>query len=85
MDHEVLIEMERSLSGNKTVNKLTLWDGGGVTLPKQFCHHLLLGIGRNKSLSEVDLEFSPKPWYCPYDGRLVYVSHILCDSVGCSV
>ena len=78
------MEMERSLSGNKTMNKLTLSDGVGVTLPKQFCRQLLLGIRRNKSLSEVYLHFNPQSWYCP-DGRLVYVSHILCDSVGCSV
>ena len=82
------MEMERSLSGNKTMNKLTLADdeeGGNVTLPKQFCCHLLLGIGRNSSQSDVDLSFCPQNWDCPDDGRLVYVSHILCDSVGCSV
>ena len=79
------MEMERSLSGNKTMNKLTLSEGVGVTLPKQFCRQLLLGIRRNKSLSEVDLDFNPQSWYCPDDGRLVCVSHILCDSVGCSV
>ena len=79
------MEMERSLSGNKTMNKLTLRGDVDVTLPKQFCHHLLLGIRRNKSLSEVDLDFTPQSWYCPDDGRLVYVGHILCDSVGCSV
>ena len=82
------MEMERSLSGNKTMNKLTVIDddgGGDVTLPKQFCCHLLLGIGRNSSLSDVDLYFCPQNWDCPDDGRLVYVSHILCDSVGCSV
>ena len=78
------MEMERYLPGNKTMNKLKL-HGGGVTLPKQFCHHLLLGIRINKSLSQVDLDFHPQSWYCPDDGRLVYVSHILCDSVGCSV
>ena len=78
------MEMERSLSGNKTMNKLTL-SGVGVTLPKQFCRHLLLGIRRNKSLLEVYLNFNPQSWYFPDDGRLVYVSHILCDSVGCSV
>ena len=83
MDHEVLTEMERSLSGNKTMHKLTLSDDRGVT--KQFCRHLLLGIRRNKSLSEVNLYFIPQSWYIFDDGRLVYVSHILCDSVGCSV
>ena len=82
------MEMGRSLSGNKTMNKLKLNDDEGgdiVTLPKQFCCHLLLGIGRNSSLSDVYLSFDPQNWDCPDDGRLVYVSHILCDSVGCSV
>ena len=78
------MEMERSLSGNKTMNKLTL-SGGGVALPKQFCRHLLLGIRRNKSLLEVYLNFNSQSWYFPDNGWLVYVSHILCDSVGCSV
>ena len=78
------MEMERSLSGNKTINKLSL-SGDGVTLPKQFCRHVLLGIKRNSSLSDVHLTFNPHSWDCPDDGRLVYVSHILCDSVGCSV
>ena len=79
------MKMERSLSGNKTMNKLTLNEEGDVSLPKQFCRHLLLGITRNSSLSDVDLSFYPQNWDCPDDGRLVYVSHILCDSVGCSV
>ena len=79
------MKMERSLSGNKTMNKLTLSDGLNVTLPKQFCRHLLLGISRNSSLSDVNLDFGPQNWDCPDDGRLVYVSHTLCDSVGCSV
>ena len=79
------MEIERSLSGNKTINKLSLSDRLGVTLPKQFCRHLLLGIKRNSFLSDVDLSFNPQSWDCPDDGRLVYVSHILCDSVGCSV
>ena len=79
------MEMERSLSVIKTMNKLTLSCGHGVTLPKQFCRHLLLGIRRNKSLSEVYLHFDPQSWYFPDDGKLVFVSHILCDSVGCSV
>ena len=81
------MKMERSLSGNKTMYKLRLSDDEDVdmTLPKHFCRHLLLGIRRNSSLSDVDLSFSPQNWDCPDDGRLVYVSHILCDSVGCSV
>ena len=78
------MKMERSLSGNKTMNKLTL-SSIGVTLPKQFCRHFLLGISRNSSLSDVRLPFNPQSWDCPDDGRLVYVSHTLCDSVGCSV
>ena len=82
MDHEILMNMERSLSGNKTMNKLTLSDD---VLPKQFCRHFLLGIRRNSSLSDVNLSFTPQNWDCPDDGRLVYVSHILCGSVGCSV
>ena len=55
------------------------------TLPKEFCRHLMIGIGLNTSLSEVHLKFYPYNWDCPIDGRLVYVSHMLCDSVGCSV
>ena len=62
------MEMERSLSESKAMNKLTLSCGHGVT--KQFCHHLLLGIRRNKSLSEVCLSFNPVSWYCPDSGRL---------------
>ena len=77
------MKMEMSLSGNKTMDKLTLSDD--VTLSKHFCRHLLLGIRRNSSLSDVHLSFNPKSWDCPDYGRLVYVSHILCDSVGCSV
>ena len=71
MDDKILMEMERSLSGNKTMNKLTLSRDLGATVPKQFCRHLLLGIRRNKSLSEVYLRFTPESWDCPDDGRLV--------------
>ena len=86
MGHEVLKEMEKALGENKTLKTLTLIDGGNdVTLPKEFCRHLMIGIGRSKSLSEVHLAFAPITWVCPIDGRLVYVSHMLCDSVGCSV
>ena len=85
MDHEVLKEMEKALEGNRTLQTLTLRDGDDVTLPKEFCRHLMIGIGRSTSLSEVDLDFGPINWDCPIDGRLVYVSHMLCDSVGCSV
>ena len=82
MDHEVLKEMEKALEGNKTLQKLTLEDYHDVTLPKEFCRHLMIGIGLNTSLSEVYLNFEPISWDCPIDGRLVYVSHMLCDSVG---
>ena len=85
MDHEVLKEMERVLEGNKTLKTLTLSDGYNLTLPKEFCRHLMIGIGLNASLSEVYLIFAHINWDCPRDGRLVYVSHMLCDSVGCSV
>ena len=83
MDREVLKEMEKALGENKILQALTLSDD--ITLPKEFCRHLMIGIGLNTSLSEVDLKFSPNNWDCPNDGRLVYVSHMLCDSVGCSV
>ena len=91
MDHEVLKEMEKALEGNKTLETLKLRNDHslihdtGVTLPKEFYRHVLFGIGLNTSLSEVDLNFEPINWDCPIDGRLVYVSHMLCDSVGCSV
>ena len=84
MDHEVLKEMEKALEGNKTLQKLTLTAEYDVTLPKFRCH-LMIGLGLNTSLSEVYLAFGPDNWDCPTDGRLVYVSHMLCDSVGCSV
>ena len=84
MDHEVLKEMEKALEGNKTLQKLTLSDAANdVTLPKEFCCHLMIGIGLNTSLSEVYLNCCPNNWDCPIDGRLVYVSHMLC--VVCSV
>ena len=95
MDHEVLKEMEKALGETKTLEKFTLHndndirhypyhDGDGA-LPKEFCRHLVCGIRLNTSLSEVDLRFGPNSWDCPIDGRLVYVSRMLCDSVGCSV
>ena len=85
MDHEVLKEMEKAHEGNKTLEKLTLRSGNDVALPKEFCCHLMIGIRRSTSLLEVVLDFTPINWDCPIDGRLVYVSHMLCDSVGCSV
>ena len=84
MDHEVLKEMAKALEGNKTLQKLTLNDDF-VPLINEFVWCLMIGIRLNTSLSEVDLSFWPHNWDCPRDGRLVYVSHILCDSVGCSV
>ena len=77
MDHEVLKEMEKALEENKTLQKLTLNDENGVTLRKEFYHHLMIGIGLNTSLSEVYLNFEPINWVCLIDGRLVYVSHML--------
>ena len=85
MDHDVLKEMEKALEGNKSLERLTLSDRKRVTLPMEFSHHVLFGIGLNTSLSEVTLSFKPISWICLNDGRLVYVSHILCDLVGCSV
>ena len=85
MDHEVLKEMEKALEGNKTLKTLTLSDGYNRTIPKEFWCHLMIGIGLNASLSEVTLNSAHINWVCPIDGRLVYVSHMLCDSVGCSV
>ena len=87
MDHEVLTGMEKALGENKTLATLALIDAHDnyVPLPKEFCRHLMIGIGCNTSLSEVCLNFEPKNWDCPIDGRLVYICHMLCDSVGCSV
>ena len=78
--------MEKALVENKTLEMLRLRDAieYGI-LPKEFCRHVLFGIGLNTSLSEVDLSFLPCTWDCPNDGRLVYVSHMLCDLVGCNV
>ena len=86
MDHEVLKEMEKALEVNKTLQKLTLEDYNemltlidrdNIHLPKEFCHHLMKGIGLNTSLSEVCLDFKPFNWDCTIDGRLVYVSHMV--------
>ena len=101
MDHEVLKEMEKALDKNHTLQTLTLNDNAvhrsyyyddlsdyeeyDVHLPKEFCRHLMIGIGLNTSLSEVCINFHTYNWDCPNDGTLVYVSHMLCDSVGCSV
>ena len=84
MDHEFLKEMEKALRENKTLETLTL--SATAPLPNAFCHHVLFGIRCNTSLSKVYLNFQqPINWDCPNDGRLLYVSHMLCDSVGCSV
>ena len=85
MDHEVLKEMEKALAENKTLETLRLSGDFNAPLPKEFCRHLMIGIGLNTSLSEVNLNFERIHWDCPIDGRLVYVSRMLCDSVGCSV
>ena len=90
MDHEVLREMEKALKESKTLEKLTIrledidFDDE-FNLPKEFCCHILLGTRQNISLSDLHLHFFPSIWDCPNDGRLAYVSHILCDSVECSV
>ena len=84
MDPEVLREMEKALEGNNTLEKLTL-TAGGVTVLKEFCRHVLLATRQSTSLLDVCLGFDPQTWDCPDDGRLVCVSHVLCDSVGCSV
>ena len=76
--------MEKALQENKSLEKLTL-HAVGSTLPREFCHHVLLGLRQNTSLSELEVTFNPENWDCPDDGRLVYVRHMLCDSVGCSV
>ena len=90
MDHDVPKEIEKALGENKTLATLTLSDvvdayDNYVPLPKEFCRHLMIGIGLNTSLSEVDLNFEPINWDCPSVGRLAYVSHMLCDSVRSSV
>ena len=88
MDHEILKEMEKALGENMALETLRLYDDmitGDVPLPKEFCRHLMIGIGLNTSMSKVDLCFAPINWVCPIDGRLVYVSRMLCDSVGCGV
>ena len=80
------MEMEKSLSGNKTLNKLTLSGDRSVALPKQFCYHLLLGFRENKSLSEVDLYFSQESWCSADNGRLVpFLSVTYCVDVVYSV
>ena len=75
--------MEKALEENKTLDKLTLRDED--TLPREFCHHILLGSRQNASLSEMELAFQPDNWDCPDDGRLMYIHNKLCDSVGFSV
>ena len=77
MDPEVLREMEKALEGNRTLEKLTLTDGLGVTVPKEFCRRVLFGTRRSTSLSDVHLDFRPPNWDCPGDGRLVCQSRIV--------
>ena len=76
VDPEVLREMEKALKGNKTLETFTL-SGDSVTLPKEFCHHVLLAIRQSTSLSDVTLCFNPPNWDCPDDGRLVCQSRIV--------
>ena len=86
MGHEVLKEMEKALGENKTLETLRLnYENYDDESHKEFCRQILCGIQLNTSLSEVDLKFESFTWDCPIDGRLVYVSRMLCDSVGCSV
>ena len=85
MDHEVLKEMEKALGESKTLETLLLSDDEYVAIPKEVFRHLVCGIQLNASLSAVNLNFEPFNWDCLRDGRLVYVSHMLCDSVGCNV
>ena len=63
----MLREMEKALARNKTLETLTL-TYGDVSLPKEFCHHALLGTRRNTSLSDVHLDFFLTTWDCPDDG-----------------
>ena len=74
--------MEKALGETKTLEKLKLSDDFELY---DLNDNGTLHIQLNTSLSEVDLGFCPYNWDCPIDGRLVYVSHMLCDSVGCSV
>ena len=77
--------MEKALGESKTLETLTLSVGVHATLPRGFCHHILLGSRQNTSLSKLHLTFNRESWDCPDDGRLVNVHRKLCDSVGCSV
>ena len=80
----MLKEMEQALKKNKTLEKLTIRNENEVfNLPKEFCYHFLLGARQNTSLSYLRLDSLNLD--CSGDGRLAYSSHILCDSVGCSV
>ena len=83
----MLREVEKALKESKTLEKLAIWDECNITsnIPKEFCSHILLGTRQNTSLSDLHLNFAPEKWDCPNDGRLAYVTHILCDSVGYSV
>ena len=64
----MLREMEKALARNKTLETLTLIDGGVASLSKEFFHCVLLGTRRNTSLSDVHLDFIPSTWDCPDDG-----------------
>ena len=89
-DPGVLRQMEKALKQSKMLEKLSitsfiLCEDVNFPIPKDFCYHILLGARQNTSLSDLSLCFASWTWDCPNDGRLAYVSHILCDSVGCSV
>ena len=77
--------MEKALEENNTLEKLTLACDCEQTLPREFCRHIVSGSIGNSSLSKLDIKFSLDSWDCPDDGMLVYVRHMLCDSVRCSV
>ena len=85
MDPEVLRKMEKALKKSKTLEKLAIRnvkvEDDHFDIPKEFCCHILLGTRQNTSLSDLHLGFARETWDCPTDGRLAYVSHILCDSV----
>ena len=70
--------MEKALEESKTLEKLTLSDASGATLPREFCCYVLLSSRQNTSLLELNLNFNPQNWDCPNDGRLVNMSVTCC-------
>ena len=67
MDNKSLKEMEKTLAENKTLDTVKLTHDDDLPLPQDFCRHVLIGIRRNTSLSEVYLDFLPYNWDCPVD------------------